>query len=120
MNITPLNVGDNVTLVWEWQFNETGRPQNDAQGDNLSFTINYMLEEIGLRGDADDSGAVDIFDAMYIAQYVVGIRSIDELNFLNAASVKHDEPEDIIDIFDAMFIAQYIVGLRDSNFEWID
>ena len=86
---------------------------DDGAGVDLEVTV-------GLRGDADDSGAVDIFDAMYIAQYVVGIRSIDELNFLNAASVKHDEPEDIIDIFDAMFIAQYIVGLRDSNFEWID
>ena len=74
----------------------------------------------GLRGDADDDGDVDIFDAMFIAQYLVGERSLDDLNFYNAASVKHDIPEDIIDIFDAMYIAQYLVGLRDANFEWIE
>jgi len=116
--VTPLNVGDTVTLDWQWELPAlTG---NDVQGDRLSFTINYMLEEIGIRGDADGDGGVDIFDAMFIAQYLVGIKSIDDLKFLNASSVKHDDPEDIIDIFDAMFIAQYIVGLKDANFEWIE
>jgi hypothetical protein len=74
----------------------------------------------GLRGDADSDGDVDIFDAMFIAQYLVGLRGPEEINFYNAASVKHDDPEDIVDIFDAMFIAQYVVGLRDANFEWIE
>lgn len=118
LRVTPLDVGDTVTLAWQWELPAlTG---NDVQGDMLSFTINYMLEEIGLRGDADGDGDVDIFDAMYIAQYLVGERSLEDLNYYNAASVKHDDPEDIIDIFDAMYIAQYLVGLRDSNFEWIE
>jgi len=43
IRINPLNSGDTVTLVWEWELPcETG---NDAQGDTLSFTINYLLEE---------------------------------------------------------------------------
>ena len=73
-----------------------------------------------LRGDSSKNGVVDIFDAMFIAQYVVGQRTLDELNALNAASVKHDDEindGDKIDIFDAMFIAQYVVGSRNAYFD---
>ncbi|MCX8126286.1 MAG: dockerin type I repeat-containing protein, partial [Dehalococcoidia bacterium] len=70
------------------------------------------------RGDAKADGTVDIFDAMYIAQYIVGNRPLSQLSPLNAASVKHDGAYgDKIDIFDAMYIAQYIVGIRNSRFE---
>ncbi|MEW6141538.1 MAG: CARDB domain-containing protein [Chloroflexota bacterium] len=69
------------------------------------------------RGDANKNGTVDIFDAMFIAQYIVGIRPAADLNVLNAACVKHDTGGDKLDIFDAMFIAQMIVGIRDSRFE---
>ncbi|NLE89556.1 MAG: hypothetical protein GX602_01260 [Dehalococcoidales bacterium] len=71
-----------------------------------------------LRGDANNDGIVDIFDAMYIAQYTVDLREIEELNILNAASVMQDGViGDKIDIFDAMYIAQYTVDLRDTYFE---
>ena len=56
LKITPLNAGDNVTLVWEWQFPETGGQQNEAQGDSLSFTINYMLEEFHGKGSGGGGG----------------------------------------------------------------
>jgi hypothetical protein len=41
----PLDAGDTVTALWQWSFPDTGTPQNDAQGDTLSFTINYYLSE---------------------------------------------------------------------------
>jgi len=43
ITITSLNVGETVSLNWEWEL----PPQagNDVQGDSLSFTINYMLEQ---------------------------------------------------------------------------
>jgi len=50
IKVRPLNPGETVTLVWEWEFPETGAPQNDAQGDSLSFTINYLLEELPSGG----------------------------------------------------------------------
>ena len=41
--ISPLDAGEEVTLYWDWELPlETG---NDVQGDSLSFTINYLLEE---------------------------------------------------------------------------
>jgi hypothetical protein len=69
------------------------------------------------RGDVNGNGTVDIFDAMYIAQYIVGTRPVSQLNTVNAACVKHDTGGDRLDIFDAMYIAQYVVGLRNNRFE---
>ncbi|GAI58083.1 unnamed protein product, partial [marine sediment metagenome] len=41
IRMSPLDAGEEVTLGWEWELPpETG---NDAQGDTLSFTINYHL-----------------------------------------------------------------------------
>jgi len=40
IKINTLYAHETVTLDWEWEFPETGEPQNDAQGDILSFTIN--------------------------------------------------------------------------------
>jgi len=70
------------------------------------------------RGDAKADGRIDVFDAMFIAQYIVGTRPLSDLNLLNAACVKHDGTAgDRLDVFDAMFIAQYVVGLRNNRFE---
>jgi hypothetical protein len=69
------------------------------------------------RGDTNGNGVVDVFDAMFIAQYIVGNRTIDTIRPVNAACVKHDTGGDRIDVFDAMFIAQMIVGIRNSRFE---
>ncbi|MEW6143075.1 MAG: dockerin type I repeat-containing protein [Chloroflexota bacterium] len=70
------------------------------------------------RGDAKPDGVVNVFDAMYIAQYIVGTRQLSELGVVNAACVKHDGVSgDKLDVFDAMFIAQMIVGLRNNRFE---
>jgi len=73
---------------------------------------------IFLRGDTDGSGMVDIGDASWIAQYVVGMRTLAQINALNAASVSHDGASgDIIDIGDSSWIAQYVVGMRNGYFE---
>ena len=70
-----------------------------------------------LRGDARTvDGIVNIVDAMFIAQYTVGLRTLSELNPVNGASVRYDTPGDTMNIVDAMFIAQYTVGLRNSSF----
>jgi hypothetical protein len=58
LKINTLYAGETVTIVWEWEFPETGEPQNDAQGDSLSFSINYLLEELS-------SGSGDVGTASY-------------------------------------------------------
>lgn len=67
-----LNSGATVTLDWQWQLPcGTG---NDAQGDRLSFAINYSLEEIPVPepkapkkwGTSDHGNLVlDIFGRLY-------------------------------------------------------
>jgi len=55
IKINRLYAGETVTLNWDWEFPETGEPQNDAQGDSLSFTINYVLEELPAdAGEGED------------------------------------------------------------------
>lgn len=49
-----LYAGETATLIWQWVFPETGQSQNDAQGDSLSFTVNYLLEELPSGNSGDD------------------------------------------------------------------
>jgi hypothetical protein len=51
IKVGSLYSGETITLDWQWEFTETGEPQNDAQGDSLSFTINYLLEEVPSSGN---------------------------------------------------------------------
>ena len=54
IRIDTLYAYETLTLVWAWEFPETGEPQNDAQGDSFSFTINYILEEWQPEDDGDE------------------------------------------------------------------
>lgn len=62
----------------------------------------------GLRGDANDDGMINVVDAMFVAQYVVGNRDASDLNMANADA----NLGGTVDVVDAMFIAQYVVGSR--------
>ena len=44
MKIVPFHARETIILTWEWEFAKSDQPQNSAQGDSLSFTINYLLE----------------------------------------------------------------------------
>ncbi len=61
----------------------------------------------GLCGDVNDSGAVDIVDALFIAQRTVGLRP--SLTCPAQADVSGDGSPNIVD---ALFIAQYTTSLR--------
>ncbi|MDD4497634.1 MAG: hypothetical protein PHV51_05730 [Methanosarcinaceae archaeon] len=44
IRIIQLNAGETLSLEWMWEFQMKEIPQNGAQGDSLSFSINYLLE----------------------------------------------------------------------------
>ncbi|MBI2934768.1 MAG: S8 family serine peptidase, partial [Chloroflexi bacterium] len=84
------------------------------------------------RGDARADGQVTISDALFIAQYLAGIREpgedIARTHLVNAASVRQDVTSgpvqnqgDKVTIQDAMYIAQLLAGLRDDyyNQTWL-
>jgi len=68
------------------------------------------------RGDARADGIISIADALYIAQYLAGMRDLgeglDKVHPVNAASVKWDSDIDMVNIADVLYICQYLVGLR--------
>jgi len=53
IELIPLKAGDTVDLQWDWEL--PGQTGNDAQGDSISFTINYLLQECTIT---DVSGVV--------------------------------------------------------------
>jgi hypothetical protein len=73
------------------------------------------------RGDANSNGSVDIGDAMFIGQYLAGVRGLGStsstVNPVNVASVRQDDTDgDKITITDALYIGQMLAGLRDASF----
>jgi len=94
-------------------------PLADADGNTLGVT--GSLTQTLLRGDARADGDITIADALFIAQYLVGLReectteaNITCMHPVNAASVRQDGDFDRKTIADALFIAQHLVGLRDG------
>jgi hypothetical protein len=60
IKIISLNPGETIALDWQWEFSETGEPQNDAQGDSLSFTMNYLLEELPSGNEVSGNGTIGV------------------------------------------------------------
>jgi hypothetical protein len=60
IKIISLDAGETIALDWQWEFSETGEPQNDAQGDSLSFTMNYLLEELPSGNEVSGNGTTGV------------------------------------------------------------
>lgn len=43
ITVSPVHAGETITLDWTWEFQETGRPQNEAQGKQLGFVVYYTM-----------------------------------------------------------------------------
>ena len=59
-------------------------------------------------GDADNSGSVDIFDALLVAEYDVGLKSESEVPGFYRCDVDNNGS---VDIFDALTIAELSITL---------
>jgi parallel beta-helix repeat protein len=71
---------------------------------------------VGLHGDVNCGGDVDAVDALFILQYVVGLKQAGDqcppppgALYVPAADVNCDND---VDAVDALFVLQYVVGLR--------
>ncbi len=67
LTVGPLPSGSSVVTHWNWEFVDNGNPQNDAQGDGLSFTINYLLAEIPPSGETYHFIIIDILGKETVA-----------------------------------------------------
>ncbi|MCP4345701.1 MAG: hypothetical protein GY795_09265 [Desulfobacterales bacterium] len=78
---------------------------SDTQETEITVYGEYAL------GNADGIGCVNIFDALAVARYDVGLLSEEELPGFAVADVDGDGS---VDIMDALRIAEYSVGLTDD------
>jgi len=62
----------------------------------------------GIKGDVNTDGQVTVVDAMFVAQYTVGLRTLTSAQ-LAVADVNNDGQ---VTVVGCLFIAQYTVGLR--------
>jgi hypothetical protein len=85
---------------------------SDNNGNPIPATVSSGMFNISSvkKGDVTGDGKVDIVDALFIAQYTVGLRTLTPTQ-LAAGDVNCDGK---VDITDALFIAQYTVGLRTT------
>jgi endo-1,4-beta-xylanase len=105
-----LVAGQKVPVVMEF-YEETGEASAA-----LSWSCTYQSKEIvpqsrlysdtstGDLGDVDGDGSINIVDALLVAQYYVGLTSID-------TSRADTDCNGTVNIVDALLIAQYYVGL---------
>ncbi len=77
--------------------------------DYLPLSMNFTYNNT-TKGDVNGDGNANIVDALFIAQYTVGSRTLTPAQ-LAAADVNCDGN---VNIVDALFIAQYTVGIRPT------
>jgi hypothetical protein len=90
----------------------------DAQGYDIPHDTEDGSIRVGLVGNVDCDQDVDAVDALFILQYVVGLRSVSNqcplpagTLYLPAADAQCDSD---VDAVDALFVLQHVVGLRPS------
>ncbi len=76
--------------------------------DRYPFTRRNGWISAVTKGDVSGDGAITVVDALFVAQYTVGLRTQTSQQ-LAAADVNGDGQ---VTVVDALFIAQYTVGLR--------
>jgi hypothetical protein len=83
----------------------------DTAGDDIACCVDDGVFMIGLmEGDVTLDGCVNIVDAMFIAQWVVGLRTLSADQLTCADTFDDGSP----DIADAMHIAQWVVDPNGS------
>jgi hypothetical protein len=90
----------------------------DTEGYDIPHATEGGSIRVGLVGNVDCDQDVDAVDALFILQYVVGLRSVSNqcplpsgTLYLPAADAQCDND---VDAVDALFVLQHVVGLRPS------
>jgi hypothetical protein len=88
----------------------------DAQGYDIPHATEDGSIRVGLVGNVDCDQDVDAVDALFILQYVVGLRSASNQCPLAAGTLylpgADAQCDNDVDAVDALFVLQHVVGLR--------
>ena len=66
-----------------------------------------ILESTMLRGDISGNGEIDLYDAIEIAKYIMGMVSFDS----EQCEVADYDGNGTVDLYDAIGVARYIMGI---------
>lgn len=66
-----------------------------------------ILESTKLRGDISGNGEIDLYDAIEIAKYIMGMVSFDS----EQCEVADYDGNGTVDLYDAIGVARYIMGI---------
>lgn len=83
----------------------------DERESTLAVKVRVTAVDGLMEGDATMDGKTNIVDAMFIAQYTVGLRDLDEWQLVCADT----NDDNNVNIVDAMHIAQYTVDPTGSG-----
>ena len=70
IDIIPLKAGETVFLRWDWQI--PAQANNDLQGDNVTYTINYLLSEINITDVSASVNEIGLFTENVTAESIIG------------------------------------------------
>jgi hypothetical protein len=88
----------------------------DTQGYDIPHATEDGSIRVGLVGNVDCDQDVDAVDALFILQYVVGLRSVTNQCPLSAGTLylpaADAQCDNDVDAVDALFVLQHVVGLR--------
>ena len=101
---TPVT-GAQVSLIVNNLVDETTTTVGLAQGMDATIRILEFA-----YGDVNQDGAIDIIDALLVAQYYV---ALDPVGYTAPLLAGDSNADGRVDIVDALMIAQYYVGLCD-------
>jgi len=79
--------------------------------ESLPVSVRVTALDGLMEGDSTVDGITNIIDAMFIAQYTVGLRQLDQWQFKCADT----DDNGVVNIVDAMHIAQYTVDPSGSG-----
>jgi len=98
----------------------------DVDAGAISATSTQVIAEFK-RGDVLEDGALNVGDAPFLAQYLVGVRpggtamkppgGPGDLTCMNSVNAVDVIPDGVINVGDLLFLKQRLVGLRDDAFQ---
>lgn len=110
-NVSDL-AGQQGTLIDDTNVPKARNSTVQVVEEQKKFTNHIVLKKsLGLRGDANENGAVDILDAIMIAKQLLGKEKMNA----DQAALADVNANGMVDIVDAVSISKYLLASDKSN-----
>lgn len=113
----------NAFSIIDFSVGESGLINNDSTPYKVSIISGDKIAAVvpigvGLRGDADGNGEVDLPDAVLIARYMLGTYGNDFVGS-KGYTMADTNQDNLVELDDAVNIAKYILASGSHEEKWI-